>query len=112
MHSFCTICSNLLLISTTPETFQFKCMKCQNIETPDAKSTLIYEEVSGTDFNTFKAILHNAGRDQVNPKVYKTCQCGYHICRQVRLGDEMQLINTCVKCNDQWMDGTRSTDLE
>jgi hypothetical protein len=97
-------------IVTTADTFLFKCNKCETTEEPTDKDSLRYEDVSGTNLVVYKAILLNAGRDPVNPKVKKQCDCGNYIVRQVRLGNEMKLINTCTDCNNQWLDGTKDTD--
>lgn len=110
MPLFCEICSNLLTVSTTSDSFLFVCNKCFTTVTPTEKDSLRYEDVAGTDLVIYKAILLNAGQDPVNPKVRKSCACGYKIARQVRLGREMKLINTCIKCNKQWIDGTLKTD--
>ena len=112
MPLFCSICQNLLVVSTTADTFHFKCVKCESVEKPDERDTLRYENISGTNLTSYKAILLTAGKDPVNPKVRRECKCGSNVVRQVRLGNEMRLINTCISCNDQWLDGTRETDLE
>jgi len=112
MPLFCKICHNLMIISTTVESFIYQCEKCKITETPSAEDTLVYEDVSGTNLVIYNSILANAGRDQVNPKIRRKCKCGSDLCRQVRLGDEMKLINTCIKCSDQWLDGTRESDLQ
>ena len=112
MPLFCPICENLMVIITTADSFQYQCDKCMTIEQPTDKDTLVHENVTGTNLVIYTSILHNAGRDPVNPKVAKQCNCGYKFSRQVRLGDEMKLINTCIKCNEQWLDGTKDTDFE
>lgn len=110
MPLFCKLCNNLLVVITTSDKFHFKCSKCESIEMPDEKDTLRLEEVTGTNLVIYKEILLTAGKDPVNPKVEKTCACGYERCRQVRLGKEMKVINTCIKCNKQWLEGTKTTD--
>jgi hypothetical protein len=79
-------------------------------EKPSDKDSLVYENVTGTNLIIYKSILHNAGRDPVNPIVFRKCKCGNNYARQVRLGNEMKLINTCIECGDQWLDGTRDVD--
>ncbi len=110
MPLFCSICSNLMVVSTTADTFLFKCNKCETTEEPTDKDSLRYEDVSGINLVVYKAILLNAGKDSVNPKVKKQCECGNDKVRQVRLGSEMKLINTCIDCGKQWLDGTKETD--
>jgi DNA-directed RNA polymerase subunit M/transcription elongation factor TFIIS len=110
MPLFCPICSNLMIMATTSELFRYKCNKCETLETPGDKDSLVYEDVSGTNLVVYQAILLKAGRDPVNPKVHRTCKCGNKFAKQVRLGNEMKLINTCTKCGEQWLDGTRDTD--
>ena len=112
MPLFCRICNNLLIVSTTADSFHFKCVKCEHIEEHTEADTLRYEEENGTNFTIFGSILRNAGLDPVNPKVAKQCKCGNKTARQVRLGSEMRLINTCIKCGEQWLDGTRENENE
>jgi DNA-directed RNA polymerase subunit M/transcription elongation factor TFIIS len=100
----------LLVIVTASDRFYFKCSKCESIEEPDDIDTLLFEEASGTNLVVYKEILLTAGKDPVNPKVEKTCKCGSNRARQVRLGKEMRVINTCVECNEQWLEGTKETD--
>lgn len=113
MPLFCKNCSNLLVVSTTVDTFHFKCNKCEQTEEPTAVDTLRLEIVSGTDYTVHKAMLHNAAHDPVNPKVAKICpKCDHKIVRQVRIGNEMRIINTCISCVHQWIDGTLDSDAE
>jgi DNA-directed RNA polymerase subunit M/transcription elongation factor TFIIS len=104
MPLFCSYCSNLLSVVTTSDNFFYKCIKCQKIFTPDANDSLRYENIKGTNLIIYKTILQNAGSDPVNPKVRKDCTCGNDIVKQVRLGDDMRLINVCTKCNKQWLE--------
>jgi DNA-directed RNA polymerase subunit M/transcription elongation factor TFIIS len=106
MSLFCKYCNNLLIPVTTSDTLHFKCAQCAHTEEPSDEDTLRFEEVSGINFGVYKEILLTAGKDPVNPKVVKKCTCGSSRVRQVRLGREMKLINTCIKCNKQWQEGT------
>jgi len=108
MSLFCKKCNNLLIVETTSESFKFKCNKCELYETPTAYDTLRYEDITGDDLIVFKSILLTASDDPVNPKVEKKCKCGYDRVRQVRLGNEMKLINSCIKCKNQWLEGIES----
>jgi DNA-directed RNA polymerase subunit M/transcription elongation factor TFIIS len=104
MPLFCSTCNNLLLQITTADEFHFKCAKCETIEEPTDKDSLRYEDVKGTNLTVYREILLTSGKDSVNPIVEKTCKCGHNRVRQVRLGQEMKLINTCIKCNEQWLE--------
>lgn len=106
MKLFCTICNNLLVVNTSADDFYFKCNKCYQIYKPDESDTLHYEDIKGTNLIIYKTILQNAGKDPVNPKIYKDCTCGNNIVRQVRLGDALQLINICIKCDKKWLEST------
>lgn len=112
MPLFCAICRNLLISVTTPDEFKFQCEKCQKFEKPGDTDLMVYEDVSGTNLVIYKSILHNAGKDPVNPKVTRKCKCGSKFAKQVRLGSEMKLINTCVSCGNQWLDGTTDEDAQ
>jgi len=107
MPLFCNICNNLLNIVTTSNQFYFKCTKCYIIYQAQPNDSLRYEDMKGTDLIIYNLILKNAGQDPVNPKVKKKClKCSNDIIKQVRLGEEMHLINVCPKCNHQWIEGT------
>ena len=110
MPLFCSTCLNLMEIVTSSDSFVFRCNKCEKTEIPNDKDSLRYEMNTGTNLVVYKSILSKAGKDPVNPKVKKICDCGYDKARQVRLGSEMKLINTCIECNRQWLDGTKETD--
>lgn len=112
MSLFCDNCRNLLTMVTTADTFAFKCNKCELTKEPNVTDYKVYESLSGTNLDIFRSLLSYAGKDPVNPKVIKKCKCGHNIAKQVRLGNEMKLVNTCVKCNKQWLDGTLATDLD
>jgi DNA-directed RNA polymerase subunit M/transcription elongation factor TFIIS len=106
MPLFCKTCDNLLSVIATSSEFYFKCIKCQTIYDPDNYDTLRHENIKGTNLIIYKTILQNAGRDPVNPKVKKDCTtCRNNIVRQVRLGEDMRLINICTKCDKQWIEG-------
>ena len=109
MSLFCTSCNNLLSIVTTADSLIFKCQKCQTTREPTAADTLRFESIKGTNLMVYKTILQNAGQDPCNPKVEKTCKCRGNIARQVRLSEDMRLINICVTCNAQWLEGTEQT---
>jgi len=107
MPMFCKLCNNLLSIITTADEFYFKCVKCQINYTPDKKDSLRYEDTTGANLVIYKTILKNAGRDPVNPKVKKKCKkCKNTIVKQVRLSNDLRLINVCIKCNNQWLEGS------
>jgi DNA-directed RNA polymerase subunit M/transcription elongation factor TFIIS len=106
MPLFCEICSNLLSVITTADTFHFRCMKCKKDYMPVDEDTLRYEQIKGTNLIIYKTILQNADKDPVNPKVENHCnKCGHNIVRQVRLGNDMRLINVCIKCSNKWIEG-------
>jgi DNA-directed RNA polymerase subunit M/transcription elongation factor TFIIS len=106
MPLFCASCDNLLSIITTSDEFYYKCIKCQKIYQPNNDDILCYEDVKGTNLIIYKTILQNAGQDPVNPKIRKDCiKCKNTIVKQVRLGEDMRLINVCTSCNEQWIEG-------
>jgi DNA-directed RNA polymerase subunit M/transcription elongation factor TFIIS len=111
MPLFCNQCRNLLVIVSTHDTLMYKCNKCEILEEPSINDYKVYESVSGVNLGTYRSLLAHASQDPVNPKVMKKCKCGYNMSKQVRLGDEMKLVNTCIKCNNQWLDGSLSTDI-
>ena len=99
MTLFCKICENILTSITTADSFWYKCNKCNQLYDINENDTLVYEESKGTNLNIYKIILDNAAYDPVNPKVMNKCKkCNYEMAKQVRLGDDMRLINICLKC--------------
>lgn len=111
MPLFCQICDNLLNVVTTSDEFYYKCINCQQAYKPNNNDSLRYEDIKGTNLIIYKTILQNAGQDPVNPKVYKDCKkCKNTIAKQVRLGDDLRLINICTNCNNQWLEGIDEQD--
>jgi len=93
------------MITTTDE-FYYKCVKCQIKIDINDEDTLRFEESKGMNLIIYQTILQNAARDPLNPKVKKQCKfCKNNILRQVRLGEDMRLINICPECNEQWIEG-------
>lgn len=108
---FCKTCANLLSVIATSDEFYFRCVKCQLTYQPSDNDSLRHESTKGTNLIVYKTILANAGKDPVNPKVRKTCtKCKSGIVRQVRLGDDMRLINICIKCDKQWIEGLEKAE--
>jgi DNA-directed RNA polymerase subunit M/transcription elongation factor TFIIS len=107
MSLFCTTCHTLLTVVTSTDMFYFKCIKCQKNYEPNDTDTLHYVEESKTNFASYKQILKNASRDPANPKVLLDCtKCDSKYVKQVRLGESKKLINCCIKCNNQWIEGS------
>ena len=101
---FCQYCNNLLQPNTHGEKLTFECKSCYSIYPSQPKDTLRYEEIKGGNILIYDKILAGAAHDPLNPKIYLICpQCSNNLAKQIRLGDDMRLINTCLKCNYQWM---------
>lgn len=105
MNNFCKNCQNLLCVNTSEEKLSFKCMACFTQYPATDNDSLRFEEVKDKKLVIFTKILENSARDPVNLKVYKKCsKCNNNIAKQVRLGDELQLINICERCNFKWLE--------
>jgi DNA-directed RNA polymerase subunit M/transcription elongation factor TFIIS len=101
----CKICQNLLTVITTHDNMFFTCVKCYVNYQPEINDSLLYVEKKGTDLSIYGVMLKYAGKDPVNPKIRKDCiACDNKILRQVRLGNDMKLINICIKCDKKWRD--------
>lgn len=106
MPLFCKTCNNLLSSITRADTFYFKCVSCKETYQPEPEDTLRFEEIKGTNLSIYKTLLHHAGEDPVNPKIYTNCtKCGNNIAKYVQLGDDMRQINICTNCYKQWIEG-------
>jgi len=100
---FCQFCNNLLIPNIRDNALKFECKSCLSIYSSKPEDTLRYEEIKGGNILIYDKILSLAALDPVNPKVEIVCpKCSNNIAKQVRLGDDMRLINTCLKCNFQW----------
>lgn len=105
MSKFCQICDVLLSRITQANDFYFKCDLCQKKYDITDEDTLLFEDIQGTNYSVYAALLRHARHDPANPKVFRQCsKCPNNICKQVRLGDEMKLINICIECNEQWIE--------
>lgn len=104
MKYFCDNCYNLLGVNTANDELIFKCHTCFAVYKSTDDDTLRYEETNEGNLVIFQTILNNAKNDPVNIKEYVSCpKCKNNIAKQVRLGDEMRLINICEKCGFQWV---------
>jgi hypothetical protein len=102
---FCKECDNVLYEITTNSEFYFKCLSCNQIYQPTDNDTLRYESDKGNNLSMFKTILQNCVKDAMTPKIRKDCiKCDNNILRQVRIGDEMKIINVCIECKHQWLE--------
>ena len=100
---FCNICSNILEIITYDK-LKFRCIFCTNEYDAEDDDSLLYEENQSENFIYYDKLLNNAKKDPMNPKAYVKCEkCKNDIVKQVRIGPYMKLINTCIKCNHQFI---------
>jgi DNA-directed RNA polymerase subunit M/transcription elongation factor TFIIS len=100
---FCRICSTLLTVDAVNDQLRFVCMSCHSHYEAADDDSLRYEEVKGSDIAIFSKILEKIAEDPTNPKVFRECvvpKCGSKIAKYVRLGDEMKMVYSCVKCRD------------
>jgi DNA-directed RNA polymerase, subunit M/Transcription elongation factor TFIIS len=101
---YCEICSNLLGVDIVNDTLIFICASCQSRYEAQDDDSLRYEEVKGSDIAIFQKILEKIADDPANPKVFRDCKkCKHNIAKYVRLGEEMKLVYSCVKCKDMSM---------
>lgn len=103
---FCKICNNLLVDICTADIFKYQCMQCSVIYEPTAEDTLRYDDIKDTNLIIYQTMLQNTNEDPVNNKAYADCKCGYKIVSQIRLNENMRIINTCLKCKAQWIEGS------
>lgn len=105
MVLFCTNCNNLLYVNTASNILEFQCKSCLIKYESNPEDSLRFEDTKNSNILIFSKILKRANLDPVNPKKKVKCnRCSYDTVKQVRLGDDMRLINTCIKCNFQWLD--------
>lgn len=102
---FCDNCHNYLETNTTNDVLTFQCMTCFASYKSGPNDSLRYEDTNTGNLIIFQTILNKAKDDPVGYKEYVSCpKCKNDIVKQVRLGDEMRLINICENCSFQWID--------
>lgn len=101
MKLYCEICSNLLDVDIVNDNLIFICASCQSRYEAQPDDSLRYEEIKGSDIAIFKKILEKITDDPVNPKIKRECKkCKHPISKYVRLGEELKMVYSCVKCKD------------
>lgn len=101
---YCDTCNNLLIINTFDDVLKFECMSCRTTYPSMPDDTLRYEETKDQNIMIHSKLLEKAVDDPVNPKVYKSCpKCKNTVAKIIRLGNDMKIIYTCVKCKHQWV---------
>ena len=105
MKHFCDNCHNLLTPNTSSGTLVFKCLNCMSSYNSDADDTLRYSESKDGNLVIFQTIINKAKDGPATLKTRIKCpKCSNHIAKQVRLGNELRLINICEKCGFQWIE--------
>ena len=101
---FCTVCSNLLTVDIVNDNLIFICLACQSRYESTDEDSLRYEEVKGSDIQIFKKILEKIADDPANPKMFRDCpvkdKCDGKIAKYVRLGEDMKMVYSCLKCEE------------
>lgn len=101
----CDICNNLLSNISTPDKLKFKCNKCQILYDPKDNDTMQYEEKNESDISAYKTLILNASKDPVASLDVRQCSnCDNKLVSQIRLTENMQLMNICIKCNKAWLE--------
>lgn len=110
---FCKTCKNLLSRYSLADKFYFQCNRCLTITEPSEKDTLVYEKEKGSNIMSFRTLLLHVADDPVATKIAKKCpECGYTYARQIRIGDDMRLFNSCIKCKYKSLDYDIKNDTE
>lgn len=95
---FCAKCHNILTTIINNDIMKKKCF-CGEIVPANDSDTLVYQETYTNNLYVFRNVIRNASRDPTNLKVQNKCRkCGHNFARQVRIGDNMTLITSCIKC--------------
>ena len=105
MVKFCFYCGNLLYAYyENNEQLFFMCNNCHIPYDPDVEDTLRYSRNKNNVTISIKKILNNTIDDPAVVKVYKDCiECDGKIVKQIRIGDNLDLFNICLKCKKQWL---------
>ena len=105
MAKFCDVCEALLIPIYTDEKMAFQCVPCRIAFPPEPVDTLRYEKNKVMDTAIHELALTRAADDPTNIKANIKCinSCGGTIVKQIRVGDDMKLFNTCLKCKTSWL---------
>ena len=101
---FCNKCNNMLNKITGPFLFEFICEQCNERRKPNENDFLIYEDGQNINLVASNNILRHATSDLTNEKVHikgGCARCKHGFARRVRIGADMRLIDTCIKCKHQ-----------
>jgi DNA-directed RNA polymerase subunit M/transcription elongation factor TFIIS len=104
MKYFCDNCNNLLDVSTSNDELLFTCKTCYASYKSEPDDSLRYEETKTGALTIYQTILANAVEDPATIRAFMNCpKCKHNTAKQVRLGDELRLINICEKCHMQYI---------
>lgn len=99
----CNSCKNLLVTIASNSNLIFKCHTCDIERKPNAVDSLRFSDIKGTAIRGHKILLKHAGRDPTNLKMIRSCpKCNYKYARSIRMGKDLQLVHTCIKCAHHW----------
>ncbi len=102
---FCNDCNILLTSITTSDNFYYVCNMCNIKYEIENDDSLVYSEDKKINFAIYKTLIKHAAEDPINQKVELECKkCKYNVVKQIRLSEnDLRIVNTCLQCNEQWL---------
>jgi DNA-directed RNA polymerase subunit M/transcription elongation factor TFIIS len=105
MVKFCEQCNSLLTEKFIDNKLVFRCELCYISYPSSPSDSLRKERIKGNDI-ILSHTLNKAVDDPATIKAYVDCirnECDGKLVKQVRMTNNLQLYNICIKCRVQWI---------
>jgi DNA-directed RNA polymerase subunit M/transcription elongation factor TFIIS len=106
MAKFCDNCAIIVNPNFYNDELTFKCPICQTNFEADEEDSLRKERTKGSNIMIHEKRLKTFIDDPTTMKIRMDCVkkgCNNKIIKQIRIGENLQLFNGCVKCRTQWL---------
>lgn len=102
---FCANCNNILYVNTVNNNLTYTCKVCLNSIPADNEDTLLLDVRLNNEEDLlikYESLINLSIKDNTLPLIHMKCKnskCDETILKYIILGDSMQYIYICTKCN-------------